>query len=175
MKFFTNIIKVIVIFLTILSINRISFEMNNGTVYNDNYNKTIDLTAMSVKLEEIRMKDLFYPLDTYVGDMTAYVADCPLCTGYLGCNNQNVLDGTTIYNDDQYGAVRIVASSKNLKCGSIISFDYDGVETLGIVLDRGVLGTDIDLLVNDLDYAYKFGRRNISYDILRFGWSRSNS
>lgn len=175
MKVFTNFIKILIILIALFSINKVSFNMDNKKVLNDNYNKTLDLTAMSVKIEEIRMKDLFYPLDTYVGDMTAYVADCPLCTGYLGCNGQNVLDRTTIYNDDQYGAVRIVASSKNLKCGSIISFDYDGVETLGIVLDRGVLGTDIDLLVDDLDYAYKFGRRNISYDILRFGWSRSNS
>ena len=175
MKNFMNILKIIVIIITMFSINKISFEKDSATVFNDNYNKTLDLTAMSVKIEEIRMKDLFYPLDTFVGDMTAYVADCPLCTGYLGCNGQNVLDGTTIYNDNQYGDVRIVASSKNLKCGSIISFDYDGVETLGIVLDRGVLGTDIDLLVDDLTYAYQFGRRNISYDILRFGWSRSDS
>ena len=112
MKIFTRIIKIIVVFIAIFSINKVSLNMDNKTVLNDNYNKTLDLTAMSVKIEEIRMKDLFYPLDTYVGDMTAYVADCPLCSGYLGCNGQNVLDRTTVYNDEQYGGNNLVAHMK---------------------------------------------------------------
>jgi len=31
------------------------------------------------------------------------------------------------------------------------------------------------LLVDNVDKAYGIGKRYISYDILRFGWSRSNS
>ena len=127
---------------------------------------------MAVKIEEIKMKDLYYPKDTYVGYLTAYVAFCPLCSGYLGCNGQNVLDGTTSYNDKEYGSVRIMASSKNLACGSIVSYDLNGEEIVGIVLDRGVLGTNLDLLVQTEDTAYNVGKRYITYDVLRFGWNK---
>ena len=42
-----------------------------------------------------------------------------------------------------------------------------------IVLDRGVLGTDIDLLSPSEDYARQYvGRHKITYDVLRNGWSR---
>ena len=108
--------------------------------------------------------------------MTGYGANCPLCSGKLGCTGQDVTDGTTIYNDADYGEVRIVASSKNLKCGSIVTFDAGYVsdkKVVAIVLDRGVLGTDLDLLVENEDYALKnIGRHKINYDVLRNGWER---
>ena len=107
--------------------------------------------------------------------MTAYVADCPLCGGTLGCTGQNVLDGTTTYNDNQYGTVRIMASSTSLSCGSIVQYNYNNEKITAIVLDRGVTGTNLDLLVSSENEAYSIGRRNITYDVLRFGWSRSNS
>lgn len=175
MKQFSKIIKTLIIFVAIFGINKINIEKDNETVFNDNSNKVLDLTAMAIKYEEIRMKDLYYPLDTFVGDLTGYVADCPLCGGTLGCTGQNVLDGTTTYNDKQYGSVRIMASSSNLACGSIVTYTLNNEKVTAIVLDRGVLGTDLDLLVGSLDQAYSIGRRNITYDVLRFGWSRSNS
>lgn len=176
MKRFFKVFKLFVVFMALLSITKINIEKDNGIVFNDNSNKVLDLTAMAIKYEEIKMKDLYYPLDTFVGDLTGYVADCPLCGGTLGCTGQDVLTNRiTTYNDSQYGTVNIVASSSNLSCGSIVKYKLNNKDITAIVLDRGVLGTDLDLLVSSLDQAYNIGRRNISYDVLRFGWSRSNS
>lgn len=175
MKYFSRFFKILIILIAIFGINKINVEKDNGIVFNDNNNKVLDLTAMAVKMEEIRMQDLYYPLDTYVGNLTGYVADCPLCGGTLGCTGQNVLDGTTTYNDSQYGTVRIMASSTSLKCGSIVTYTFNNEKVTAIVLDRGVTGTNLDLLVGTENEAYSIGRRNITYDVLRFGWSRSNS
>ena len=175
MKRIFKIFQVIIIVIAFFSLTKINIEKDNGTVFNDNSNKTLDLTAMAIKIEEIRMKDLYYPLDTYVGYITGYVADCPLCGGTLGCTGQNVLDGTTTYSDGDYGSVRILASSMSLACGSIVRFQNNGEKVIGIVLDRGVTGTNLDLLVNHTNDAYGIGRKYISYDVLRYGWSRSNS
>lgn len=175
MKYFSRFFKILIILIAIFGISKINVEKDNGIVFNDNNNKVLDLTAMAVKMEEIRMQDLYYPLDTYVGNLTGYVADCPLCGGTLGCTGQNVLDGTTTYNDNQYGTVKIMASSTNLQCGSIVTYTLNNEKVTAIVLDRGVTGTNLDLLVGTENEAYSIGRRNITYDVLRFGWSRSNS
>lgn len=175
MKYFSRFFKILIILVAIFGISKINVEKDNGTIFNDNSNKVLDLTAMAIKMEEIRMQDLYYPLDTYVGNLTGYVADCPLCGGTLGCTGQNVLDGTTTYNDSQYGTVNIMASSTSLECGSIVTYVFNNEKVTGIVLDRGVTGTNLDLLVRTENEAYSIGRKNITYDVLRFGWSRSNS
>ena len=176
MKKISKFIKVIIIVIAIFIGNKIDAPRDSGIVLNDNSNKVLDLTAMAIKIEEIRLKDLYYPLDTYVGYLTGYVADCPLCGGTLGCTGQNVLTNRiTKYTDSQYGEVDIMASSTSLKCGSIVQYELDGVKRTAIVLDRGVVGTNLDLLVDNVDKAYNIGKRYVTYDILRFGWSRSNS
>lgn len=112
----------------------------------------------------------------YNGDLTGYVAHCPDCYGTLACKTDyNVYkNGVVTYPDSTYGNVRIVASSKNLKCGSIIRFSVSSLSSepiYAIVLDRGVLGTDIDLLVATEDEAIvNVGRKKITYDVLRAGW-----
>ena len=99
-----------------------------------------------------------------------------MCGGTLGCNGQNVLDGTIYYNDADYGEVRIVASSSNLKCGSIVQFNLNTVSNkpiTAIVLDRGVTGTNLDLLMESEDAAIRYvGGRLISYSVLRNGYNR---
>ena len=131
---------------------------------------------MAYKLNEIQLKDKYYPLDTFTGDLTGYGANCPLCSGKLGCTGQDVTDGTTIYNDADYGEVRIVASSSNLRCGSIVQFNLDTVSNTpitAIVLDRGVTGTNLDLLMESEDAAIRYvGGRLISYSVLRNGYNR---
>ena len=165
--------KIILILAIILCAQQVGMKSENGKISNINVNKTLDLSAMAYKLNEINMQDIYYPLDTLTGDLTGYSADCPLCGGTLGCTGQNVLDGTTTYNDKMYGTVDIVASSKSLACGSVISFTLNGQKRTAIVLDRGVLGTDIDLLVPSEEYARKnVGRRKFTYDVLRVGWTR---
>ena len=129
---------------------------------------------MALKVEEFKIDDIYSVKDTFTGDLTAYGFDCPLCGGTLGCKpSYYIKDGTTTYPDETYGTVRIVASSKNLPCGSIIRFDSKRVSeepTIAIVLDRGVLGNDIDLLVGHEANAYNIGRSIITYDVLRQGW-----
>ncbi len=171
-----NTTKILLLIAAVVCLQKVNIVSANDKLSNENLNKTIDLTAMAVKLNEIQMADILYPLDTFTGDLTGYGAHCKLCSGYLGCTGQYVGDGTTTYNDEVYGNVRIVASSKNLPCGSVIKFDagYISDEPIfAIVLDRGVLGNDIDLLVPSEEYAIKHvGRHKITYDVLRFGWKR---
>lgn len=135
---------------------------------------------MAKVIDNFRYEDLNQVLDSYHGTLTGYVANCPLCSGKLGCTGQNVLDGTTIYSDSQYGNVNIVASSSSLPCGSIVRFKNNGISTedeiTAIVLDRGVTGTSLDLLVDSTETALtKVGRKKINYDILRFGWKRERT
>lgn len=174
-KFF-KATKVLLLIAAVLTLTKVNVFNSNDKLSNSNLNKTLDLTAMATKYSEIQYNDKFYPLDTFTGDLTGYSADCPLCGGTLGCTGQNVLDGTTIYDDIDYGKVRIVASSKNLQCGSVIRFNSSRVSNepvYAIVLDRGVLGNDIDLLVESEGYASKYiGRSRITYDVLRNGWTR---
>ena len=151
-----------------------SNNIKETKVLNDNYNKSIDLATMAMKLQEDIKNDLYSAKDTFTGDLTSYLPTCPLCSGRLAClPNYNVLDGTETYQDISYGKVKIVASSKNLPCGSIIRFNSSRLSDeaiLAIVLDRGVLGNDIDLLTSNEAYAYQVGRSTISYDVLRNGW-----
>ncbi len=153
---------------------------NTASTSNTNLNKNVNLNAMAKVIANFKYEDLNQVLDTYYGTLTGYVADCPLCNGHLGCTGQNVLDGTTTYNDSQYGVVRIVASSRSLPCGSIVRFKNTTLSSTGeitaIVLDRGVTGTSLDLLVDSETTALtKVGSRKINYDILRFGWTRALS
>lgn len=105
----------------------------------------------------------------YTGDLTGYSADCPQCNGTLACmpNYDVYKNGIVTYKDVDYGDVKIVASSKNIQCGSIIKYE----DNYAIVLDRGVLGYDLDLLVESEDYARQYvGRSKITYEIIRSGW-----
>lgn len=167
----TMLLLTLIFFNTQISV--MNTEVKND---NSNLNKTLDLTTMALKYDEIIKKDLYNPIDVYNGRLTAYAADCPLCGGKLGCNGQNVLDGTTTYDDYEYGNINIVASSNLLPCGSIVEFRLDKLSTIpitAIVLDRGVGGTSLDLLVESEDYARNnIGSINISYNILRVGYNR---
>ncbi len=165
--------KIILVVFAILAIENSSRKVENK-VENVNLNKTLDLAAMAransttYKEEEI--------LKVIVGDLTGYAANCPKCTGFLGCKPySDVRDGRTTYEDKTYGTVRIVAASpKNLKCGSIITFISLRVSKdpiIAIVLDRGVTGTSIDLLTPSESFASKtVGRSEVAYTVLREGW-----
>jgi len=177
MKKIIKAFQIILLLVVFFTCSKVCLPQSETKTTNNNLNKTLDLHAMAIKYEEIIKNDLYTPLDVYNGDLTGYAADCPLCNGHLGCNRQNVLDGTTTYEDKDYGLVRIVASSRNLPCGSIIEFDgnviNDNHKIYAIVLDRGVLGTDLDLLVESEEYASTYiGRHSINYNVLRYGYNR---
>lgn len=155
----------------------ISFSYNcfkETKIHSINKDRTIDLTVMALKVDEFIQNDIYAIKDNYTGDLTAYVFNCPLCNGTLGCKRDyDITDGKTTYLDEVYGEVRIVASSFNLPCGSIIRFENTRISEepiIAIVLDRGVLGTSIDLLAENNEAAYKIGRSTINYDVLRRGW-----
>lgn len=184
-KFYLSYItKVGIILVVLFGINASSSKMETYST-NENINKSIDLSTMAIYInkeeeakanEEALQKYLWGSLDSYTGDLTGYGANCAACTGRLACTGLDVRDGTSTYTDDTYGTVNIVASSSNLPCGSIIRFENSRISeepVIAIVLDRGVLGNDIDLLTPSEEYAYKYvGRSTITYDILRFGWEK---
>ena len=177
MKFFSKInitIKSIVILVAIM----VLVGTSNGSQYkvkNSNLNLSTDLTLMALKVEKDIQNDIYAAKESYEGDLTGYGADCPLCGGHLACMpSLDVLHGNISYIDETYGTVRIVASSQNLPCGSVVKFNAQGISSepvIAIVLDRGVVGTALDLLVESNNAAYtSVGRRRIAYDVIRKGW-----
>lgn len=173
-KHIMKIVQIMVLVVLVVVVDSSNTKVETK-ILNNSYNRSIDLSTMALKLKEDIANDLYSAKDTYTGDLTGYTADCPLCTGRLAClPNYEVLSGVENYQDISYGNVRIVASSNNLACGTIIRFNKDTISTepiLAIVLDRGVLGNDIDLLTADINYANTYiGRSTITYDVLRNGW-----
>lgn len=175
MKVINYFIRLAVIIFVVI-IAKSSTDIRSAAVENDNVNKTINLSTMAMKVIEVEQAMKFNAVDTYTGDLTGYAANCPLCSGKLAClPTYNVMNGTNTYNDMEYGKVYIVASSKNLACGSIISFYSNRIgegKILAIVLDRGVKGNAIDFLSSSEKYASDYiGRSSITYDVLRNGWA----
>ena len=159
----------------VLIIAKSSTNVMDANVENENVNKTINLSTMALKVIEVEQTLKFTAIDTYTGDLTGYVYNCPLCNGTLACKpSYDITDGTNTYYDSEYGEVYIVASSKNLPCGSIVSFESKRIsddKVVAIVLDRGVRGNALDFLAPNIEYAYNnIGRSTITYDVLRSGW-----
>lgn len=175
-KIISYVVKLTIIILTLV-VTKTSTGLFESKVENDNINKTINLSTMALKVIEANEQDKYSAKDTYTGDLTGYAYNCPLCNGTLACAPKYYIkDGTTSYLDPEYGKVYIVASSKNLSCGTIVRFDSKRVSeepVIAIVLDRGVRGNALDLLVPSENYAVtNIGRSSISYDVLRKGWSK---
>ena len=172
-RVFNITIKTIVIILFVVASSSYVHVIETKT-YSDNTNKNVNLSTMALKVEELKENDIYSAKDTFTGDLTGYVYNCPLCTGQLACKwKYDVTDGKTTYPDETYGEVRIVASSKNLPCGTIVRFNTKRLSdkpVLAIVLDRGVRGNALDLLSKDVEFALNLGRSVITYDVLREGW-----
>lgn len=145
---------------------------------NTSLDKTLDVEVIQQNQKELFSKGTYNPVYTFTGELTGYAGDCPLCSGYLACPPRtNVLKKGIYYNDKTYGKVRIVASSKNYPCGTILKFNVKKLSDepiIAIVLDRGVGGNVIDLLTESEDYARKnVGRvRNLNFEVLREGWKK---
>lgn len=172
-------IESIIIFFIIFFINDTTFtEGSLSVAYNDNLTKAIDKEIIQASQDELYKAGINNPLYTFVGELTGYGGDCPLCSGRVGCPPRiNVLKEGIYYNDKTYGTVRIVASSRNYPCGTILRFNVKKLSKdpiLAIVLDRGVGGNVIDLLTESEEYAGKYvGRvRNLKFEVLREGWKK---
>ena len=176
MKRIINVtIRSLIIVFFVMSSTSYVYKLEAET-YNDSMNKTVNLSTMALKAQEFKENDIYSAKDTFTGDLTGYVYNCPLCNGTLGCKRSyDITDGKDYYDDPVYGRVKIVASSKNLPCGSIIRFNSKRVSeepVYAIVLDRGVRGNAIDLLVGEEKNSYAIGRSVITYDVLRKGWGK---
>ncbi len=140
-------------------------QKNQNELYIENNNNYI--------VNNANLNDSLYK---FMGELTGYSGDCPLCSGYLACPPRtNVLKEGIYYNDKTYGNIRIVASSKNYPCGTILKFNVKKLSDepiVAIVLDRGVSGNVIDLLTDSSETAVKkVGRvRNLEFEVLREGW-----
>ena len=145
-------------------------------VKNDILNKSIDYEVISSHQEESYKTSLYQAETTFIGSLTGYAGDCPLCSGIVACRPRiNVLEKGIFFDDKEYGTIRMVASSKRYPCGTILRFKAGKVSSepiIAVVMDRGVGGNNIDLLMNTEDEARKkVGRiRNLEFEILRLGW-----
>jgi len=171
-----KILRVVLVVSFVFFLENSSVKMENKIV-NENLHKTLDLTSMAERVQENIDNDIYATIKTLTGDLTGYVYNCPLCGGTLGCRpSYNIKDGTTTFDDELYGTVNIIASSRSLPCGSIVRFNAKRISDepiFAIVLDRGVPGTDIDILAPDYDFAIRnVGRTKVTYDVLREGWER---
>ncbi len=190
-----RVIKLMLLLILLLNLTDSTLFLSYSIDF-DSFNKEVGVVANAVKNEEEKpvekkeetKKSTVVTPQSYetnsgistiddgliYGSMTGYAADCPLCGGHLACSNYDVYrNGVVTYPDASYGDVRIVASSKKLPCGSIIAINSSltNEPMLAIVLDRGVGGNNLDLLVASEAEAYKnIGRRSASYSVLRSGW-----
>lgn len=167
-------IRTILVFMIVILISSSSYSKEIKTE-NESINKTVNLSTMAMKIVEEEESKLYTAVDSYTGDLTGYAYNCPLCSGHLSCaSSYNVSNGTLTYPDSSYGNVRIVASSNNLPCGTIVRFNSEKVSkdpVVAIVLDRGVTGNNLDLLTPSENYALSYiGRSSIYYEVLRSGW-----
>lgn len=181
--------KILKVIILVVFVGVMFYSSTNTKKYylleNYDFSQELGVSTVATKKEEEKPKPVVVPstsdsnvlgVNKYRGDLTGYVAHCPACYGTLACKSSYDVykNGVVTYPDSTYGNVRIVASSKNLKCGSIIKFNLSTISSepiYAIVLDRGVLGTDIDLLVATEDEAIKkVGRRSTTYEVLRVGW-----
>lgn len=169
-----EIIVIIPLIFTLTKTADISTSMSS--IMNDNINKGVDKETIQVSQNQLYLDGIYNPKYSFVGDLTGYAGDCPLCTGYLACPPRtNVLEEGIYFEDKTYGTLRIAASSRKYPCGTIIQFDVGKISDepiIAIILDRGVGGNDIDLLSENEDIARKqVGRvKNQEFKVLREGW-----
>ncbi|MFA6327361.1 MAG: hypothetical protein WCX15_00600 [Bacilli bacterium] len=111
-------------------------------------------------------------LATFVGELTGYGPDCPKCIG-ITAGGHDARNGNIYYYDKEYGKVRIVASSRKYKMGTILRINSKRISSkpfYAIILDRGVSGNVIDLLFPTQDEARFVGRqKNLTFEIMRIG------
>lgn len=172
-------IEFVIVLITIFSINKGTYKVSSVSVaVNNSYEKNVDVDVIKKAQKKLYVEGIDNPVYTFVGELTGYAGDCPLCSGYLACPPRtNVIKSGIYFNDNTYGKVRIVASSRNYPCGTILKFTVKKLQKepiIAIVLDRGVGGNVIDLLTESEEYASKYvGRvRNLNFEVLREGWKK---
>lgn len=136
-------------------------------------------TSLNVKpvsnIDEVVMYGATSPV-SFIGEMTAYQANCPGCSGRVACPPSQDVRENIYYEDGTYGTLRILAADSKIPCGSIVKIKnvtFTEESILGIVLDRGsaIVGNTMDLLIGLDQDAYAIGRQsNVQFEIVRWGW-----
>lgn len=113
-------------------------------------------------------------LETHVGNLTGYGADCYGCSGKTASGFD--LTQTMYYEDEEYGTVRILAADPMFSFYSIFRINVPGQESfIGIVLDRGGnvgygRGTLFDLAyISENDPNLIGLTPNVTFELLRSG------
>ena len=113
-----------VMFISMSSKNRTSITVAK----NDILDKSIKYEVIASQQEEAYKVALYTAESTFVGSLTGYAGDCPLCSGVVACKPRiNVLEKGIFFNDSEYGTIRMVASSKKYPCGTILRFNAGNV------------------------------------------------
>lgn len=173
----------------------------NITIGNNNFDKMADKTMTLFKSEELLLSSvdtsvvdtapvisdtpttpsssgLFYDreiLNTVVGNLTGYGANCYGCSGYTAAGHN--LNESMYYNDNEFGTVRILAADPSFPFYSIFRIsNVPGMDDfIGIVLDRGGnvgfnRGTLFDLaFINEKDPGIIGLTPNVKFEMLRNG------
>lgn len=175
-KWFTVSRMVLLIVSIFLISSSASVRTNIRVVKNDTMDKAISYNTIVEAQETLHQKSLYTPEGSFIGQLTGYAGDCPACSGVVACKPRiNVLEKGIYFDDSEYGKIRMVASSKNYPCGTILRFYNKKIQEdpiIAVVMDRGVSGNVIDLLMDNASDARKYvGRiKNLNFDILRLGW-----
>jgi len=119
----------------------------------------------------------YEPLETFYGQLTAYGADCRGCSG-ITASGYDIRNGNITYVDKEFGNIRIIATDNRYPFGTVIKITEDNFfknPFLAVVLDRGgaIKGDIIDLAfeTGKDNIVWKLGRRrNVKYEILRYGF-----
>lgn len=168
----------------------------NITIGNNNFDKMADKTMTLFKSEELLLSSvdtsvvvpetpttpsssgLFYDrevLNTVVGNLTGYGANCYGCSGYTAAGHN--LNESMYYDDNEFGTVRILAADPSFPFYSIFRIsNVPGMDDfIGIVLDRGGnvgfnRGTLFDLaFINEKDPGIIGLTPNVKFEMLRNG------
>lgn len=121
---------------------------------------------------------LFYDreiLNTVVGNLTGYGANCYGCSGYTAAGHN--LNQSMYYDDNEFGTVRILAADPSFPFYSIFRIsNVPGMDDfIGIVLDRGGnvgfnRGTLFDLaFIDEKDPGIIGLTPNVKFEMLRNG------
>lgn len=159
----------------------------NGIVYVGSDGKdSVVVKAMVPEIIEIGTA----PTNQFIGRLTSYGPDCPGCSkvGNVACftrekTKHSLISDGYVYNDSQFGEVRILAAARDkFPCGTIVEVDNGTAEPfLGVVLDTG--GSMINAWKNNneiwMDLAFSsqaeartggLSSRKTTFTVKRYGW-----
>ena len=148
-----------------------SHVFTSNIILNDDFEGKIEPVKNSD--EKILVSDV---LESQVGKLSRYGADCYGCSGYLAYGDY-VGDGRIYYSDYEYGNVRILAADRKYPFGTIVRVNTTSDSFLGIVLDRGGAIGFGKIALFDLLYPSEYLANidgvsyNTHFEILRYGFN----